>query len=166
MEVKRKILALYEYDEKEKEQKMKEKNEEEAQETKEDMNETNQTFLKLKTKMKKILKELTSQEDMLDEINKKIKESGEMSGNGTWNAMKTRWEACVSNIMQGDCDTQGLDPFRRELSMFLQEAALLGAEDEVPDELLKKSQEYSDTGCEHIKESKELIKSMKAQQLD
>ena len=74
MEVKRKILALYEYDEKEKEQKMKEKNEEEAQETKEDMNETNQTFLKLKTKMKKILKELTSQEDMLDEINKKIKD--------------------------------------------------------------------------------------------
>jgi hypothetical protein len=50
--------------------------------------------------------------------------------------------------------------------MFLQEAALLGAEDEVPDELLKKSQEYSDTGCEHIKESKELIKSMRAQQLD
>ena len=41
MEVKRKILALYEYDEKEKEQKMKEKNEEEAHETKEDMNETN-----------------------------------------------------------------------------------------------------------------------------
>ncbi len=74
MEVKRKILALYEYDEKEKEQKMKEKNEEEANETKEDMNEKNQTFLKLKIKMKKILKELTSQEDMLDEINKKIKD--------------------------------------------------------------------------------------------
>ena len=105
-------------------------------------------------------------DQLVAKINKKIKASGEMSGNGTWNAMKTRWEDCVSNIMQGDSDTQGLDPFRRELSMFLQEAALLGAEDEVPDELLKKSQEYSDTGCEHIKESKELIKSMRAQQLD
>jgi hypothetical protein len=60
MEVKRKILALYEYDEKEKEELLKEKKANETQMTKEDLQEKNQTFLKLKLKMKKILDELTS----------------------------------------------------------------------------------------------------------
>lgn len=74
MEVKRKILALYEYDEKEKEELLKEQPKDDAHMSKEDMAEKNQTFLKLKLKMKKILHELTEQEQILDVINAKVQE--------------------------------------------------------------------------------------------
>ena len=75
MEVKRKILALYEFDEKEKEEQLKEKKENQTQMTKEDMNEKNQTFLKLKLNMKKILDELHLQEEHLNEINEKMRQN-------------------------------------------------------------------------------------------
>lgn len=72
MEVKRKILALYEFDDDEKEQMMKQEKKEVIEMDKEDANEKNQTYLNMKIKIKKILKELDKQEHALESMNTKI----------------------------------------------------------------------------------------------
>lgn len=62
MEVKRKILALYEYDDEEKEKKMKDKKNDEIELDPQDKNEKNKTYLNLKMKLKKIIRDLDQQE--------------------------------------------------------------------------------------------------------
>ena len=77
MEVKRKILALYEFDDEEKAQQMKNGGESEfggikIQMDKEDLNEKNQTYLNLKLKVKKIMKQLDVQEQALQDMTQKM----------------------------------------------------------------------------------------------
>lgn len=72
MEVKRKILALYEFDDEEKERQMKNQFQLLAKVDEEDQNEKNQTYINMKQKIRKIIKELDQQEEALQAMNKKM----------------------------------------------------------------------------------------------